>query len=99
VDTPQILYNNPSNVFVAGFIGSPSMNFFDANLIAEGDNLVADAHAFRVTIDPRHAEPFRAYAGKEVILGIRPEDIHDANFTPPGITPSPLEATVDVVEQ
>jgi multiple sugar transport system ATP-binding protein len=99
VDTPQILYNNPSNVFVAGFIGSPSMNFFDANLVAEGENLVADAHAFKVTIDPRHAEPFRAYAGKEIILGIRPEDIHDANFTPPGITPSPLEATVDVVEQ
>jgi multiple sugar transport system ATP-binding protein len=99
VDTPQTLYNNPRNVFVAGFIGSPSMNFFDANLIAEGESLIADAHAFKVTIDPRHAQPFRPYAGKEVILGIRPEDIHDVGFTPPGITPSELDATVDVVEQ
>ncbi|MBZ0302851.1 MAG: ATP-binding cassette domain-containing protein, partial [Anaerolineae bacterium] len=76
VDSPALLYNNPRNVFVAGFIGSPSMNFFDAQLVADGDNLVADAHAFKVIMDPRHAEPFRPYAGKEVILGIRPEDIH-----------------------
>jgi multiple sugar transport system ATP-binding protein len=99
VDTPQILYNNPRNVFVAGFIGSPSMNFFDANLVAEGDNLIADAHAFRVIIDPRHAEPFRSHTGKEVILGIRPEDIHDVHFMPPGITPSEVETNVEVVEQ
>ncbi len=99
VDTPQTLYSNPRNIFVAGFIGSPSMNFFDAQLIAEGDSLIADAHAFKVTIDPRHAEPFRPYAGKEVILGIRPEDIHDSRFAPPGITPSAVQANVEVVEQ
>ena len=99
VASPTVLYNNPANVFVAGFIGSPSMNFFDAMLTAQGDGLVADAHAFKVEIDARHAEPFRSHTGKEVILGIRPEDIHDARFAPPGITPHDLEANVDVVEQ
>lgn len=99
VDSPQALYNNPRNVFVAGFIGSPSMNFFDANLTAEGDSLIADAGAFKVTMDPRHAEPFRPYAGKEVILGIRPEDFHDSRYAPPGITPQAIEANVEVVEQ
>jgi multiple sugar transport system ATP-binding protein len=99
VDTPQTLYNNPRNVFVAGFIGSPSMNFFDAHLTADGENLVVDANAFKVIVDTRHAGPFRDHVGQEVILGIRPEDFHDSRFLPPGITPSELEADVEVVEQ
>ncbi len=99
VDSPSSLYNNPRNVFVAGFIGSPSMNFFDAHLVADGDALNVDTNAFKVRIDPKHAGPYREHAGKEVILGIRPEDIHDARFVPSGITPSELEATVEVVEQ
>lgn len=99
VDSPANLYNNPRNVFVGGFIGSPSMNFFDATLVADGEALNVDTSAFKVRIDPQHAAPFRSHVGKEVILGIRPEDIHDARFIPSGITPSELEATVDVVEQ
>ena len=99
VDSPTNLYNNPYNVFVAGFIGSPSMNFFDGVLKSEGDSLVVDANAFQVVIDPRHAEPYRPHAGREVILGVRPEDIHDFRFQPPGITPSEVEANVEVVEQ
>jgi multiple sugar transport system ATP-binding protein len=99
VDTPQNLYNNPTNVFVAGFIGSPSMNFFDATLRQSGENLVVDANAFQITIDALHAAPYRSAVGRDVILGIRPEDIHDAAFTPSGITPSKIEANVDVVEQ
>ena len=99
VSSPQELYNNPRNVFVGGFIGSPSMNFFDAHLVAEGEALTVDTNAFKVRIDPQHAEPFRVHTGKEIILGIRPEDIHDARFVPSGITPSELEATVEVVEQ
>lgn len=99
VDTPQALYSNPANIFVAGFIGSPAMNFFDATLSANGDGLTVDSGAISINIDAAHSAAFRSYVGKEVILGIRPEDIHDARFQPSGITPSMLEATVDVVEQ
>ncbi len=99
VDTPQALYSNPTNIFVAGFIGSPAMNFFDGVLIADGEALSVDTGAFTLNIDPAHAEPYRSHVGREIILGIRPEDIHDSRYQPAGITPSELEATVDVVEQ
>lgn len=99
VDSPQNLYSNPHNVFVAGFIGSPSMNFFDGILKADGENLVVDVNAFQINIPPQYAAPFRSHAGKDIILGIRPEDIHDSNYQPAGITPVMVEANVEVVEQ
>lgn len=99
VDTPFNLYHNPYNVFVAGFIGSPSMNFFDARLSSEGDGLIVDTGVFRLNVPAAKAEPFRSHIGREVILGVRPEDIHDMKFLPPGITPAQIEANVEVVEQ
>lgn len=100
IDSPYNLYHNPYNVFVAGFIGSPSMNFFDARLSAtDEDALVVDTGVFKINVPPSKAAPFRSHVGKDVILGIRPEDIHDAAYVPPGITPAPLEATVEVIEQ
>ncbi len=99
IDSPYNLYHNPANVFVAGFIGSPSMNFFDASLKGEGDNLVVDTGVFQINVPASKATPYKSHVGQEVILGIRPEDIHDANYIPPGITPSTLEATVEVIEQ
>jgi len=100
VDTPFNLYHNPYNVFVAGFIGSPSMNFFDARLVSgAGGELVVDTGVFQLHVPPAKAEPFRSHAGKEIIFGIRPEDIHDVKFMPPGITPAQVEANVEVVEQ
>jgi len=100
IDTPYNLYHNPYNVFVAGFIGSPSMNFFDARLEATDEGaLTVDTGVFKINVPPAKAEPFRTHIGKDVILGIRPEDIHDAEYVPPGITPAPLEATVEVIEQ
>lgn len=99
IDTPYNLYHNPRNVFVAGFIGSPSMNFFDAHLKAEGEAMVVDTGVFQITVPPAKAAPFKSHAGKEVILGIRPEDIHDVDFMPPGIIPAQIETNVEVVEQ
>ena len=99
IDSPYDLYHNPANVFVGGFIGSPSMNFFDARLASEGDALSVDTGVFKITIPANLAGPYQAHAGKEVILGIRPEDIHDRDFTPPGITPANLEADIEVIEQ
>lgn len=100
VDSPYNLYHNPYNVFVGGFIGSPSMNFFDCTLKpGEGDGLKVDTGVFEIDVPPAKAEPFRSHVGKQVILGVRPEDIHDNNYIPPGITPAGFSATVEVIEQ
>lgn len=100
IDSPFNLYHNPCNVFVAGFIGSPSMNFFDARLSAgAGDALDIDTGVFKITVPPSKAAPYRSHVGKEVIFGIRPEDIHDLRFQPPGITPAQVETNVEVIEQ
>jgi len=99
IDTPFNLYHNPRNVFVAGFIGSPSMNFFDATLKPDGDNLVLDTGAFSLKVPANKAAPFRSHAGSDIILGVRPEDIHDTNYLPQGITPANIDANVEVIEQ
>jgi multiple sugar transport system ATP-binding protein len=99
IDTPFNLYHNPRNLFVAGFIGSPAMNFFDTTLKPDNGTLTADTGAFTITIPANIADIYRDHAGQKVIVGIRPEDIHDIDYQPPGITPSKVEANVDVVEQ
>jgi multiple sugar transport system ATP-binding protein len=98
IDTPQNLYDYPENVFVGGFIGSPSMNFFDATVTEEDGRLIIDTGPFRIEAPASKAEAWRSEKGKPVVLGVRPEDIHDANFTPPGITPARVMAKVDVTE-
>ena len=98
IDSPQNLYDLPDNVFVAGFIGSPSMNFFDTTVVEQDGDLYVDAGSFRLKLPPEKAQELRPYSGKEVVFGIRPEDIHDRAFVPPGIRTEPLSATVDVTE-
>jgi multiple sugar transport system ATP-binding protein len=98
IDTPQNLYDKPDNVFVAGFIGSPAMNFFDAKLRSDNGKMVVDCGSFSLTIPENRTEPFKSTAGKDVIFGIRPEDIHDPNYAPPGIHQAPVDAKVDVTE-
>jgi multiple sugar transport system ATP-binding protein len=98
LDTPQSLYDKPNNVFVAGFIGSPAMNFFDAKLTQSDGKFVIDADSFRVEIPENRAALYRQHAGKQVVFGIRPEDIHDPHFAPPGIHQAPIEAAVEVTE-
>lgn len=98
IDSPRNLYEEPNNMFVAGFIGSPSMNFFDATLVGEEGNIHVDTGDFRVPVPDDRKEVFDAYVGKEVIFGLRPEHIHAARFTPPKIVAAPVKASVDVVE-
>ncbi len=98
LDTPQKLYDSPANLFVAGFIGSPAMNFFPAALRKVDGALFVDAGNFSVKIPESRVATFLPYTGKEVIFGIRPEDIHNPAFVPPGIHTEPVEANVDVVE-
>lgn len=99
IDSPFNLYHNPRNVFVGGFIGSPSMNFFDATLKQEDNGLVVDLDIFQLHIPAERAEPYRSHIGNRVVLGIRPEDIHDFEYQPPNISPARIEANVDVIEQ
>ncbi|MBK8026066.1 MAG: sn-glycerol-3-phosphate ABC transporter ATP-binding protein UgpC [Chloroflexi bacterium] len=100
IDTPYNLYHNPRNQFVAGFMGSPSMNFFDATLKGgDGGSVVVETSGFTFQVPAAKAEPFRDHVGKRVVFGIRPEDIHDTEFQPAGITPALIDANVDVVEQ
>ncbi len=98
IDTPQNLYDHPTNVFVAGFIGSPSMNFFDATLVESDGKLEVNAGGFRLQVPEEKAKEWRAHKGKEVIFGIRPENIHSKQFVPPGILQADLKAKVEVVE-
>jgi multiple sugar transport system ATP-binding protein len=81
VAPPQELYDNPLNLFVGGFIGSPSMNLLEARLEREGDGLVARLGDQRIAIDAGLLErrpALASYEGREVVLGIRPEDLEDA---------------------
>jgi multiple sugar transport system ATP-binding protein len=81
VDTPLNLYDFPANRFVAGFIGSPSMNFIRAHVEAQGDRVYLTAPGFRVRANPVLAQAVRPYAGKEVWMGIRPEHLGLKGYT------------------
>ncbi|MEA3407566.1 MAG: ABC transporter ATP-binding protein [Chloroflexota bacterium] len=98
VDTPQTLYTEPANVFVAGFIGSPSMNFFDVTVTGTNEEMYLDSGTYKVKVPDDKMPPLQEYLGEEVIFGIRPEDIEDPEYAPPGITAAPVEARVDVTE-
>ena len=98
VDSPQNLYDHPANIFVAGFIGSPSMNFFDATLVESDGKMEVNAGGFRLDVPEEKAAEWKPHAGNEVIFGIRPEDIHSKEFAPPQILESDMAAKVDVTE-
>jgi len=98
LDTPQVLYDRPDNMFVAGFIGAPAMNFFKAKLEKGAKGLTVDAGTFVVPIPAERSKAYENYVGKSVVFGIRPEDIYNPAFVPPGIHSAPVEAKVDVTE-
>jgi multiple sugar transport system ATP-binding protein len=93
VDTPEALHDRPANLFVAGFIGSPAMNFFPATIQGSPDAASADAGIFRAPVWGAAA----LAGGREVVIGVRPEDIEDLAHVPPNGA-LPVEATVEVVE-
>ncbi len=98
VDTPQVLYDKPDNLFVAGFIGSPAMNFFKTKLVQSDGKFYIDGGSFKLEVPESRKETYANYLNHPVIMGIRPEDIQDPNYLPPGIIPQPVEGTVDVTE-
>lgn len=102
VDDPLTLYNKPANLFVAGFMGSPAMNFLQAKIRQEGDDYFIDGHAFKIKLPADNVQKFpqvKDYIGREVIFGIRPEDINDAAVADIEVTTeNSLIGEVEVVE-
>ena len=97
--TPQDLYDNPANKFVAGFIGSPSMNFMDVNLQAADGRLYAVTPGFKMRVPDTKGRMLERYLGKTVTLGVRPEHLMERSrleaSTPPDAT---IPVKVDIVE-
>ena len=98
LDTPQNLYDHPDNLFVAGFIGSPAMNFFPAKLRKDDGKILVDTGDFALPLPASRTKAFGSHLDKPVIFGIRPEDIHDGAFVPPNIKAEPVATKVDVTE-
>ena len=74
-DTPQMLYNHPQNIFVAGFIGSPQMNFIHCKITRKNDGFYACFEENLIKLPDRMNDALSLYTDKEVVLGIRPENI------------------------
>lgn len=97
-DSPLNIYNNPANKFVAGFIGSPSMNFLNGKIIKKEGSLYFDEGGFRVRILEGMYDKLDKYIEQEVILGIRPEDIYDKLFASLATPENTVAVLCDVVE-
>ncbi|GLI07689.1 sugar ABC transporter ATP-binding protein [Paenibacillus tyrfis] len=94
IASPTELYNRPSNMFVAGFIGSPAMNFMDARI--ERGHVHVEGASF--ALSDAAVRGLKAYEGKSIILGVRPEHIYGEEFMPPAASAYRLNAVVQVVE-
>lgn len=102
VDSPANLYNNPNNLFVAGFIGSPAMNFFEVNQTINNNEPFLELGGNLISI-PQHLPQFIingdiTFKDRPITLGIRPEDIYHPQYLPPDIRTIPIQATVNMIE-
>jgi len=95
---PKTLYDKPLNKFVAGFLGSPSMNFIEGTIESKKGGLYFNEENFEVRLPDDMAEKMKGKAGEEIIMGIRPEDIYDKVYAPNASSDNTLTATVEVVE-
>jgi multiple sugar transport system ATP-binding protein len=93
IGAPLYLYNHPVNKFVAGFIGSPPMNFLNVKVVEEGGSLVLDEGTFKLKPASEHKEYVKKYLGKELYFGIRPEDLSYCE-KPAGENNIPVKITV-----
>ncbi len=98
VDSPSELYNHPVNMFVAGFIGSPQMNFCDATIVKENDTVSVKFGSNQIALSPAKAAKAQDYIGKTVVMGIRPEDIYDDQDSLSKYENSKVSAEVEVTE-
>ena len=100
VDTPQNLYNYPQNKFVAGFIGSPQMNFIDATVCKKGNKIALKVGDYELELPEAKGKILASsgYIGKTVSMGVRPENVHDINELNEAHTGEEIETTVNVYE-
>jgi multiple sugar transport system ATP-binding protein len=99
IDDPISLYDRPRNKFVAGFIGSPPMNFMEGTIEKENDRYYFNEGNFKAIVPERMKSKLDKYLNKELTFGIRPEDIYDPSFgRPTDVTLSEIKATVEIVE-
>jgi multiple sugar transport system ATP-binding protein len=95
IGTPLNMYNNPVNKFVAGFIGSPPMNFMEVAVKEEAGKVYVDEGSFQLEITGKNAERIKPYADREISFGIRPEDIY---YSEEGKIDNSFQTKVEVVE-
>jgi len=100
IATPQEIYDNPNNMFVAGFIGAPQMNFIEATLVDKNGEIHAQNEFLDIALNKGECTALikNGYIGKEVVLGIRPEDIHIEDVFVENSLDSSFEATVELGE-
>jgi len=98
IGTPDELYNHPSNLFVAGFIGSPEMNFIDCTLVKEKKELCLDAKEFKIPLPAKMSSELEKYVDTEIIMGIRPEDLHESKSAEGTPQENAIRMTIDLIE-
>jgi multiple sugar transport system ATP-binding protein len=101
VEPPQVLYDHPVNLFVAGFIGSPAMNMVEADLSNSNGTVTVEFAEFKLKVAEEAAATrpaLRQFDGKKVVLGIRPEDMEDASLVSDAPQDRRISATVDLRE-
>lgn len=99
VDAPEVLYHHPVNMFVAGFIGSPAMNFFPGHLLQRDEIWWFQSESLQLPLPSSQTSLYAAHRDCLLVLGVRPEAIHDPSYPAPEITPAPIKAKVSLVER
>ena len=93
IGSPLYLYNHPINKFVAGFIGSPPMNFLTVKVVEKNGSIMLEEGSFELKPSDEHAKYLKNYIGKEIYFGIRPEDLLYTE-APAAVNDMPLKVTV-----
>ncbi len=95
IGSPMELYTKPANKFVAGFMGSPPMNFMNLEIKKDGDDILAAEKDFNIKLNKKQAAQLKSYVGKKVVFGVRPEDLE---FLPKAEADVTINAKVGIIE-
>ena len=99
IDTPREIYLNPRNIFVAGFIGSPSMNFVYANVGVNKNSIKLNFGNDQIDYKGDKLEKLKAFENKEIVMGIRPEAFEDGNYANTSEYSESIKVSVSLLEQ
>ena len=99
IDTPREIYLNPRNIFVAGFIGSPSMNFVYANIGVKNNSIQLSFGNDQIDYDGEKLDELKAFENKEIVMGIRPEAFEDGNYANESEFSESIKVSVSLLEQ